>query len=163
MVQWSALDILRFPLLLKFFVRIHRKNIQLRQKWAMLRLVLCRSDTQVRLLLLGHCCRNRLAQSGRVSFRVFCNSWSSWISWCRKFPCDFTLGLLVIRCAECLRNAAGVLQPSCRRVHKSLSVTVRNISENLFHEIHHSWLVQALCGGRLCVKKTPSLAHLYFV
>ena len=49
-VQWSALDIVfRFPLLLKFFVRIHRKNIQLRQKWAMLRLVLRRGETQVPL------------------------------------------------------------------------------------------------------------------
>ena len=49
-VQWSTLDIvLRFPLLLKFFVRIHRKNVQLRQKWATLRLVLRRGGTQVRL------------------------------------------------------------------------------------------------------------------
>ena len=49
-VQWSALDIvLGFPLLLKFFVRIHRKNIQLRQKWAMLWLVLRRGNTPIRL------------------------------------------------------------------------------------------------------------------
>ena len=45
-VQRSALDIvLGFPLLLKFFVRIQRKSIQLWKKWAMLRLVLRRSST----------------------------------------------------------------------------------------------------------------------
>ena len=79
-----------FSASLKFFVRIHRKNIQLRKKWAMLRLVLLRSNTQIRLQLLGHCAHDRLAHGGRVSQR-----------------------------AECLCNASRVCQP-CRPVSHCL-------------------------------------------
>ena len=94
----------------------------------MLRLVRRRSVTQVRLLLLGHCFHNRLANSYR-------------------FTCLHIL--LVIRCSECLRNAAGIGQPSCRRVHTK-QAPVSHCLERVWEpvdEIHHWSMLFAECEG----------------
>ena len=66
--------------------------------------------------------------------------------------------------AECLCNASRVCQPSHQRVHPVGTIRAKEapVSHRLervwepVHEIHNCWLVPALGGVQMCVKKITS-------
>ena len=65
--------------------------------------------------------------------------------------------------AQCSRSSSTMLSWRVHTKQVSVSHCLEHIWEPV-HEIHHSWLVPALCGVRMCVwRKKPSLGHLCFV
>ena len=77
---------------------------------------------------------------------------------------------MVIQRVWCLRNATGVRQPSCSRVHTVRDIWTKQASvghclEFIWEpvrEIHHCCLAPAVCGVRMCVKKNTVPCALVF-